>query len=141
MTDYDFTTANATLKAKETGVLSTMQTMEMTYTLYANYEETVATAENPFYYVNINGDLSLGNDGTVSVGAYRWILRAQSKDGSPAYVRAIHFADGEDETTGISSIENGKLTIENCYDLSGCRIAQPTKGGLYIVNGHKVVIK
>ena len=45
-------------------------------------------------------------------------------------------------TTGINSIENGKLKMENAevYNLNGQRVAQPTKG-LYIVNGKKVVIK
>ena len=51
---------------------------------------------------------------------------------------------GLDETTGIISIENGKLKIENeadeVYDLQGRRVAQPTKG-MYIVNGKKVIIK
>ena len=44
------------------------------------------------------------------------------------------------ETTGISQIENGKLRIENVYNLNGQRVAQPSKG-LYIMNGRKVVIK
>lgn len=44
------------------------------------------------------------------------------------------------ETTAISTIENGTTTIDNCYDLSGRRVAQPTKG-LFIRNGKKFVIK
>ena len=47
----------------------------------------------------------------------------------------------DDETTGIHSIDNGKMTIDNSvYDLSGRRVAKPTKG-LYIVNGKKVAVK
>ena len=46
----------------------------------------------------------------------------------------------DDTETGINSIENGKLTIDNYYDLSGRRVVKPTKG-LYIVNGKKVFIK
>ena len=49
------------------------------------------------------------------------------------------FAFGDD-ATGISQIENGKLKIENCYDLQGRKVSKPGKG-LYIVNGKKVVIK
>lgn len=45
-----------------------------------------------------------------------------------------------DEETGINSIENGKLTIDNYYDLSGRRVVKPTKG-LYIVNGKKILVK
>ena len=47
----------------------------------------------------------------------------------------------EDETTGISSVDNSLFTIDNsCYDLQGRRVNVPQKG-LYIVNGKKVIIK
>ena len=46
----------------------------------------------------------------------------------------------DDEATGISQIENGKLKMENYYDLQGRKVSKPGKG-LYIVNGKKVVIK
>ena len=142
--NYEFTTAGAMLKAKTTDARITMMTAEDTYTLYGTYEGTTATAEAPFYYVNIDGDLSLGNDGTVTVGAYRWIMRVESKFGpTPAYARGIHFFDGEDsETTGISLTPNPSPRGEgSIYTLDGRRVAQPKKGGLYIVNGKKVVIK
>ena len=48
---------------------------------------------------------------------------------------------GSDEETGINAIDNGKLTMDNAiYDLSGRRVAKPTRG-LYIVNGKKVLVK
>ena len=47
-----------------------------------------------------------------------------------------------DETTGVGSIENGKLTIDNWYDLNGRKLnGMPTKKGVYILNGKKVVVK
>ena len=51
----------------------------------------------------------------------------------------IEIGDG---TTGINSIENGKLTIDNSevYNLAGQRVAQPTKG-LFIKNGKKILVK
>lgn len=59
--------------------------------------------------------------------------------GDAARSLTIDFDD--DELTGIKSIESSKLqTAGEYYDLSGRRVAQPTKG-LYIVNGKKVVIK
>ena len=58
------------------------------------------------------------------------------------YAPALSFDFGEG-TTGIRSIENGQLTIDNVYyDLSGRKLnAMPTQKGVYIVNGKKVVIK
>lgn len=47
----------------------------------------------------------------------------------------------DDETTGISRIENGELKIENSvYDLQGRRVTKPMKG-LYIKNGKKIIVK
>ena len=50
----------------------------------------------------------------------------------------------DDALTGISSIESQADT--NCgndllYDLSGRRIAQPLRSGIYIRNGKKVFVK
>jgi hypothetical protein len=58
--------------------------------------------------------------------------------GASARVITIDF----DEATGVGSIENGKLTIDNWYDLNGRKLqGMPTKKGLYIMNGKKVVVK
>jgi len=46
------------------------------------------------------------------------------------------------DADGISSIENGKLEIENApaYNLNGQRVSEPAKG-IYIRNGRKVLVK
>lgn len=54
------------------------------------------------------------------------------------------FEDGE--TTGVGLIDNGKLTIDNeagaWYSIQGVRHdGKPSRSGLYIFNGKKVVIK
>ena len=146
VTDYAFTTTTAVLKAKNTGVIAKTETMEDIYNFYATYEPTTATAKDPFYYVNINGELSYGD--AVTVGAFRWIIRVESKYGSePAYAREMHFFDGEEEeTTGIISIENGKLRIDNSsdawYTIDGVKLdGKPHAKGVYIQNGRKVIIK
>ena len=59
----------------------------------------------------------------------------------PAGTRSISIVFG-DGTTGIEAIDNGQLTIDNWYDLNGRRLqGKPTKKGVYIQNGKKVVIK
>jgi hypothetical protein len=59
---------------------------------------------------------------------------------------AFNIDFGDDEATGIISIENGKLKIENdadaWYTLDGRRLsAKPSRAGVYINNGNMVVIK
>ena len=51
------------------------------------------------------------------------------------------YAELANIATGVEKIENGKLKIENYYDLNGRKVNGQLKKGVYIVGGHKVVIK
>ena len=142
VTDYKFTTENATLKAKNTEALLTMMTAEDTYTVYGTYDKIKATTSDQFYYVNVNGGLSLGT--SVTVGANRWIVRKASKfGGSTAYGKATFIVEGEDDSvvTGITNLANEDA--ENTwYTLDGVKLnGKPSKKGVYIVNGKKTVIQ
>lgn len=59
-----------------------------------------------------------------------------------ADANSVSYAAAETESivTGISSPQmvNGKSSNDECFDLSGRRVAHPTKG-IYIFNGRKVV--
>ena len=143
---FEFTTPNAILKAKADGARITMMTAENTYTLYGTYGPTTATAQDPFYYMNINGNLSLGNDGTVTVGAFRWIMRVENKFGSSssaAYARRIIIYDGESETTGVNEVrEADGVSGDSWYSLDGRKLqGKPSRAGVYIYKGKKTVIK
>ena len=59
---------------------------------------------------------------------------------------AFNIDFGDDEATGIISIENGKLKIENdadtWYSLDGRKLqGKPSRAGVYINNGKKAVVK
>lgn len=93
----------------------------------------------------INGasDYVLGKDDS-KVGFYHWdsndlganraYVAGSTGGGVKGYV--LNF----DETDGINEIVKAASVKGEYYDLSGRRIAQPTRG-LYIVNGKKVAIK
>lgn len=52
--------------------------------------------------------------------------------------------DGEDEWTGIEDIRTNSKAVggdEGYYTLQGTRVAQPTKGGIYIHQGKKIFVK
>ena len=51
-----------------------------------------------------------------------------------------HFAPLGGSATGLKSIDNLQLTIDNCYDLQGRRVTA-TKKGIYVVNGKKHVVR
>ena len=84
-------------------------------------------------------------NGTNGVGFYLlkngYVHKGKAYLRVPASASARQFIGfGDNATTGISQIENGELNTEDAvFNLSGQRVAQPTKG-LYVVNGKKVVI-
>ncbi len=72
-------------------------------------------------------------------GAYLPAHRAYLSTTATASAPFLSFDEG---TTGIGATlnDNGEMINDKVYDLSGRRVAQPTKG-IYIINGKKVVVK
>ena len=87
------------------------------------------------------GDYFIGNGalyksaGSTSMKAFRAYLQCKE-----ANAEVKMFID--DVETGISSIDNGQLTMDNAkiYNLAGQRVSKAQKG-LYIVNGKKILVK
>lgn len=89
------------------------------------------TAGYTYYYL-AGDEFHLANDGTLQSG------KAYLKIEEAVAARDLTFVFGD--ATSIKAIDNAQLTIDNYYNLSGQRVAQPKKG-LYIKNGKKVIIK
>ena len=67
-------------------------------------------------------------------------LDSDSNASLPAYIR-VRIVKSDDKTTGIESLRNGS-TNEKWTTLNGIRLQKrPTQKGIYIFNGHKVVVK
>jgi hypothetical protein len=96
-------------------------------------------ANNTLYYPS--ADMTIGSCRAV------FCLNDITAGDLPQQARrfVLNFGDG-DETTGIISIDNGQLIIDNSmdawYSLDGRRLnGKPTQKGIYINHGNKVVIK
>ena len=98
-----------------------------------------ATTDGKTNFVLMNGNSGVGfykvSDDGFTVGANTAYLSTAISENAKSFI-----AVEGGETTGISTIDNGQLTMENVYDLQGRKVMNPTKG-LYIVNGKKVVLK
>ncbi len=77
---------------------------------------------------------------------FRLYMTITSREDSPVKVEPIAFSRirisvfGEDTETGIEKLETENGTQNAVIlDLSGRRVQNPTKGGVYIINGKKVV--
>ena len=80
-----------------------------------------------------------GKIGKMSSSALLKGFRGYFKD-IPAGARVAFVGDG-DVATGIYSISVDTTAPEGTYNLQGQKVQQLNKGGLYIVNGKKIVIK
>ena len=95
---------------------------------------SVSTSDKTYYV--LYKDEFLKATGTIPAGKCYLDL---SGIGAARAVYGISHNEGDD--TGISNVvfyENG---VEKWYDLQGRHIEKPTKAGLYIKNGNKVVIE
>jgi hypothetical protein len=82
-------------------------------------------------YILYNGEYVRAT-GTIPTG------KCYLKLNKPSGARTLAIGNG---TTGIDRLDNTVWTTENWFDLNGRRIEKPTKNGLYIMNGKKVVVK
>ena len=94
------------------------------------------------YYILVDNEFHpiLYNNSTVS--ACKAVLKFT---GGSANARLI-ITEGNNSPTGIDSMVNGQCSMVNgsmvnVYDLNGREVQTPAKGGVYIINNKKVVIK
>lgn len=94
-------------------------------------------------YLQIPGNLYVDRDGKIVEGA---ASRRAADDNRPSTkpMLDIIFEDeplGDPNVTGISTVSDRLIDNDAWYTLQGIRVDAPAKGGIYIHNGRKVVIK
>lgn len=88
------------------------------------------------YVLQNNNFVWVKDAGTLAAGKC-WIELVPA---SEAHARRLSIVHEGGTTTGINAINAAAYMDGNWYDLSGRRVAQPTKG-IYVKNGKKVVVK
>ena len=97
---------------------------------YTNF--TLAKGDDGInFYPSTGGPLAAGK-------AYLQVPTSYVTTASGTRPLEIRFDEGT--TTGIESVAAMQQQTGPVYDLQGRRFAQPTKGGVYIVGGKKVVV-
>lgn len=125
------------IASSETDKGSLMYSSIYGFDIYSHYADnyyglTFDDEKNVAKFALINKPIG---DGKVTIPAGKAFLAVSSN----ARELTIVF---DDETTGIQNLTPVFTEGDGAvYDLQGRKVAQPTKGGLYIVNGKKVVIK
>ena len=117
------------LVMKASGTTQTIDPSEVSNNML-HYATSDVTADGTTYIL-YNGEYVKAT-GTIPAG------KCYLKLNKPSEARALAIGNG---TTGIDRLDNTIWATDNWFDLNGRRIEKPTKKGLYIKNGKKVVVK
>ena len=99
------------------------------------YQASTEVPENSLF---LSGNKFWYSTGATKMKAFRAYLKLDHVLTDKSAGARINVTD--DETTGIKEV-HGNANVDGTYDLQGRKVEEPTNKGLYIVNGHKVVIK
>ena len=98
------------------------------------YEDVEVSGINGTVYGLYNGSM-MRVSGTIPAGKNYLLDSTITPQGAP--LLTIVF---DENTTGISQIENEETRNDNYYDLMGRKIQKPSNKGLYIQKGRVVVV-
>lgn len=99
------------------------------------YQANTTVPENSLF---LSGNQFWYSTGKTKMKAFRAYFTLQDILTDKSVGARINITD--DETTGIKEVHRN-ANVEGTYDLQGRKVEEPANKGLYIVNGHKVVIK
>lgn len=97
--------------------------------------------DNDFWFaLTSEGKLSKAASGAY-LNPFRFYLTIVDREDNPYFggPEVISLVI-ENEATGISNVSSTTNTDQTIYDLQGRRLIKPAGKGIYIVNGHKVVL-
>lgn len=117
-----------------------------------SFYKVMPSAKVPVHkaYLQVPGNLRVKTDGTIETITPSGSRRAAdgSDDDRPANKLMLDIvyedeAHGFDATTAINDVKTDTVTVDDdaWYTLQGVRVNAPARGGIYIHNGRKVVIK
>ena len=140
--DKSIIVSDVTLYATEENSIDCSSVHEK-YTFTSTYNTIAASSLTGCYALSNGIWQPIADD--ASLGAFRFYLSIENRDGNMPAIRNIRMRviDKEtgDGTTSIENISNAEnLNSEIIYDLQGRPVTTPERG-LYIINGKKVFIK
>ena len=138
---------DATLRQTEENSF-TCSSMYMDFTVTGSYNSLSAEKLKGKYAISEDGAWQLLNEGTT-LKPFRLYMEMTDRDGSPVKVESaalsrirISVQGEEDGATGIEMVDTPQHETDGAFfDLSGRKVKAPVKGGIYIRNGKKILVK
>ena len=122
----------------------TFTSLDQEYVVMGTYKKHSALENNQRVLGMADGKANWGvlTEG-YSLNPYRLILTITSRENADLPFQTIGMRlIGEDGITYIDDVKQSVEVGDNfIYDLQGRRVIEPTKGGIYIINGKKVYFK
>lgn len=139
--------SDATLYSTEEISLN-CSSMYMEFTITGTYNTLSYEDLEEKYAISTSGAWQKLSEGS-SLKPFRLYMEMTPRDGSPVKVEAAALSririnmQGEDgNTTGVEILEAPQsINDAVLYDLYGRKVTTPVKGGIYISNGKKVIVK
>lgn len=139
--------SDATLYSTEEKSLN-CSSMYMEFTITGTYNTLSYEDLEEKYAISTSGAWQKLSEGS-SLKPFRLYMEMTPRDGSPVKVEAAALSririnmQGEDgNTTGVEILEAPQsINDAVLYDLYGRKVTTPVKGGIYISNGKKVIVK
>lgn len=142
-----YSTAKSKLNVVESSTTTTRFEFAGTY-VRATGEQLTGDANVPFYVITKKGEMAQFADPSSRLSPFRVYMTIWNKDGShvilngnPAASIAMRVIgeENEDGTTSIYDVYENVDSNGMIFDLQGRRVLEPQKGGLYIIDGKKVI--
>ena len=126
----------------------TCSSMYMDFKVTGSYNSLSAEDLEGKYAISEDGAWQLLNEGTT-LKPFRLYMEMTPRDGSPVKVESaalsrirISVQGEEDAATGIEMVDTLQHETDGAFfDLSGRKVKAPVKGGIYIRNGKKILVK
>ena len=103
------------------------------------YEPITELKTKGYLFMNTNGNISGAKNNFSTLKPYRWYAQVQSGSLAKVSIFTIGEDDEEDGIQWIEEVEAGTNNNAPTYDLSGRRVGENRRPGLYIRGGKKVV--
>lgn len=130
---------NADLYAAEENSFET-KSMKNIFTLSGTHKSMTADELAGKFVMSTEGKWQPAGSNMKS---HRLYLSITDRNGNSIASKAIRMVvrgeDGFEGTTGVDIVETDNAADGTIYDLSGRPVVEPVKGGMYIINGKKVV--